>query len=805
MKSAIPETIGKYQIVSKLGQGGMGVVYQAIQKPLDRPVALKILPAEFAINEEYLARFMREAKTVATLRHENVVQVYDAGEHEGQYYIAMELVDGANLLKYAESKQRIEEREGLDLLLQAAKGLAAAHAKGLVHRDIKPENMLIGTDKILRILDFGLVMESASTTQLTATGACLGTPMYMSPEQADGLLADARTDLYSLGVSFYRVFTGETPFSSPTVMNLLFKHKFEPPRDPRSIRPDLSDNVANLLTHLLAKNRDDRPKSAQALVEMLEGLKQGKRIPPPVLTPAPGVLASGMLSHPHLQSTSAASAHKALLLTAVLMAAILAMGLWFMLGTGRGDAAALKPEPPAPREVPPAAKENWVLNGDEAYAIGRYSDALESYKKASLETPDNPGLKSKIDRTEKAQKFEETMQAGYALESKGEFDAATTKYREAADLDPGTKALEQIERVKAGIPRGKEVKVTATDVKDTAGAVVENLPPDTATPNNEHVQIKAAVPPSERDQLARKAEAARKAGEFELAAQYYSGAAAKSDGALRNTFADQANDCRRQDYVKKAFRAEEQKRYAEALELYKKAQALKADTVVNEKVAALQAKIPDTAVKIPVVPVVPVAPVEPAAVPQIVYQFGGRKKIEDLVQALKDNEALAAIITELASDPKNTEIRNCKTALEGLQACATIYGESEKIFDAAQSRLSDALDLDDDDKTQQSKSGLRTLRTKFAENAKAPRPAFLAQNYDAVAAAMKGARDDAGELSAQLASAAEMIDRKAGRISDKAVKAFGLSIGGDKKKADKFSGIAESLRKFAEQAKALRN
>jgi eukaryotic-like serine/threonine-protein kinase len=252
MTSGTPVIIGSFKILSKIGEGGMGAVYRAVHATLERPVALKILPTQFATSPEYITRFLREARTLATLRHENVVQVYDAGEQNGQYFIAMEMVEGCSLLAHLEKKKEIPTEEGLGLLLQAAKGLGAAHAKVLIHRDIKPDNLLLGTDNVLKIVDFGLVMESTTTTQLTATGAFLGTPMYMSPEQADGEIADVRTDIYSLGVSFYHVFTGKPPFASPTVMNLLFKHKFEAPPNPKAVRPDLSDDVANLLLHLMA-------------------------------------------------------------------------------------------------------------------------------------------------------------------------------------------------------------------------------------------------------------------------------------------------------------------------------------------------------------------------------------------------------------------------------------------------------------------------------------------------------------------------------------------------------------------------
>src|SRR5947208_1427463 len=140
MSESSPSQIGNFRILSKLGQGGMGSVYRAVHGTLERPVALKVLPPEFSSHAEYVSRFLREARTIAAIRHENIIQVYDSGEFNGQYYIAMELIEGGNLLNVADSRKKVEEQDGLRMMLQAARGLNAAHAKGLVHRDIKPEN-----------------------------------------------------------------------------------------------------------------------------------------------------------------------------------------------------------------------------------------------------------------------------------------------------------------------------------------------------------------------------------------------------------------------------------------------------------------------------------------------------------------------------------------------------------------------------------------------------------------------------------------------------------------------------------------
>ncbi len=430
MNTSIPETIGSFRIQGKIGQGGMGAVYRAVHGTLERPVALKVLPTEFANNPEYVTRFLREARTIATLRHDNIVQVYDAGEQNGQYFIAMELVEGSNLGAYADEHQPVNEKAGLELLLQAAKGLDAAHGKGLVHRDIKPENLLLSGDKTLRIVDFGLVMESTSTTQLTATGACLGTPMYMSPEQADGENADNRTDLYSLGVTFYRVFTGQTPFNSTTVMNLLFKHKFEAPPDPRSLRADLSTNVSNLLLHMLAKRREERPQTAQKLIEMLDLIKQGKPIPaPPTFAPLPSRSGSNTALEQTMIATPSSPGSRPrgipylgiaviCLVLAVLITTVYLLGRTpasFSQSTlGATDSNSADgshveklvvdplPSPDSTRPTPGAVSpiDDAVARGDKAAEAGNLKSAIDEYKIGLVTDPQNATLLQRIKKTE---------------------------------------------------------------------------------------------------------------------------------------------------------------------------------------------------------------------------------------------------------------------------------------------------------------------------------------------------------------------------------------------------------------------
>ena len=814
MAADMPETIGNFRIVEKLGQGGMGAVFRAMHGTLERPVALKILPAEFANNPEYVMRFLREARTIATLRHENVVQVYDAGEQGGQYYIAMELVDGENLLKYAEGKGKLTEQEGLALLLQAAKGLAAAHAKSLVHRDIKPENLLLGKDNVLRIVDFGLVMESTSTTQLTATGACLGTPMYMSPEQADGEQADARTDLYSLGVTFYRVFTGHPPFSSPTVMNLLFKHKFEAPPDPRSPRPDLSQDVAYLLLHLMAKKREERPQGAQALIEMIEGIKQGKHIPPPPVFVAPVTDAfsgASLISPRQLVAAQRATQKKILLATAAVVALLIGLGLYLFLSGRR--------TPDEPGAGVPVTNPALHLQdrGDVAFAAGRYAEALENFREALAEAPQNPELKTRIARTEQAMKFKDLMQQAELAESRGELDAAAARYGEAIAVDEGETAKPRLARVKEKIASNAALS---------------------SSRRNE-----------DRDQQARKALEAEKEGKYEVAADFYARAAALADGDLRIELADKASECRRQNYLAKGAAAEGQADYATAAAMYSRALNIKTDPAVSAKLEKIQKLAANTAeIDAPFANAMRAAQAALTArnFPQARLQLGvalGLKpndteasaklkeldrleaaakipppnvansaavvrKVDVLLASGKDEAAVAELAAGRAADPAHADLKNLKTAVDRMQTCATLYAELQKIVDSGQDTVRDMRDQDDDNQTRQLKRSLTDLSTRFADRARRVRPLVLEHNYDSVRLCLDTAKNDAKELAEDLATAAQTCETHAEKAGKKGEADFFGVVkigGGDSKKAEKYREFAKAFKKLAADARALRD
>ncbi|HEX9637928.1 MAG TPA: serine/threonine-protein kinase [Acidobacteriota bacterium] len=270
---------GKYRLDAFISSGGMGSVYRATHLMLGKPVAIKVIQPGMVPSAELAQRFQREARAACQLAHPNIVAVHDLGqEPDGTLYIAMELVDGTSL-KQLLARGPIASDRATRILTQLASALALAHSRGVIHRDLKPQNVMLCTDsagrETAKLLDFGIAksLESEELTALTSTGTVLGTPHYMSPEQAAGRPVDARSDLYSLGVMLYEMLVGEAPFHDPSVATILYKHVWEPPEPPSRKRPDLpiAAQLERIVMRCLAKDPAQRYASAAALLEELHG------------------------------------------------------------------------------------------------------------------------------------------------------------------------------------------------------------------------------------------------------------------------------------------------------------------------------------------------------------------------------------------------------------------------------------------------------------------------------------------------------------------------------------------------------
>ena len=265
----------RYELLSTLGKGGMGVVYLARDQQLDEEVALKVLrPDVMKEDPSLLDRFKQEIKLARRITHRNVLRTHDFGEADGTPYISMEYLEGVTLKDLIASKGALPIGVGLRIAKQMCQGLEAAHAQGVVHRDIKPQNMLILPETgDLKIMDFGIARVSAvkaGEAGLTTAGTVMGTPDYMSPEQAQGLPADFRSDIYSLGIVLFEVFTGALPFPGDTLMAIVLSHIRTPPPPPRQVNPRVPERLEAIILRAIDKDPARRYQTVGDLLDDLD-------------------------------------------------------------------------------------------------------------------------------------------------------------------------------------------------------------------------------------------------------------------------------------------------------------------------------------------------------------------------------------------------------------------------------------------------------------------------------------------------------------------------------------------------------
>ena len=288
----IGKKFGDFEIREELGRGGMGQVFKAHQISLDRDVAIKILPGSLSEVEEFRERFDVEAKAVASLVHENIMQMYSKGvTDDGIHYFAMEYVDGEDLADKMKRGVTFSEAEATEIAIQVCRGLEAAWRKNIIHRDIKPSNIMIAQNGVVKIADFGLAKSLDATKKLTQTNMYMGTVAYTSPEQGEGKPLDHRTDIYSLGIVYYQLLTGSVPFRGETPSSVIYKHVYEAPPPPRAINPSISPQAEAVVLKAIAKKPDDRFQNVVEFRDALESLKKTQPGKEPGLEKQAAVLA----------------------------------------------------------------------------------------------------------------------------------------------------------------------------------------------------------------------------------------------------------------------------------------------------------------------------------------------------------------------------------------------------------------------------------------------------------------------------------------------------------------------------------
>jgi eukaryotic-like serine/threonine-protein kinase len=422
---------GRYRMLRLLGEGGMGAVYVAEHVILRRQVAIKFLLADYAANKEMIARFHREARAAAAIQHKNIIDIFDVGvSTQGSPFLVMEYLEGESLAALLKRAGPLNLGETCAILEQALLGLQAAHDKGILHRDLKPENLFLAyvpnQPPTVKLIDFGIskFMEGGPDQSRTQTGFVLGTPAYMSPEQARGLsTVDRRSDLFSMGTILYEMLTGAWPFVGNTFADLVAKLLFEPPKPPHLVRADFPAQAQPLLDKALAKHPDQRFQSADEMLAALRGLdgfaQRMERLASLASTIRKRGFAAGDLGEKVLGADSAAQSEAAIedapptiwnrrritlgIVAAAVLAVLVVAVLW---GVGRGpktaapsaqqarpplEAPVLQPSNPAPVPPPVPAKEAPVLAPEPARDKIEPSPARE----ASEEKPEQKPTPSK--------------------------------------------------------------------------------------------------------------------------------------------------------------------------------------------------------------------------------------------------------------------------------------------------------------------------------------------------------------------------------------------------------------------------
>ncbi|MCI0343494.1 MAG: serine/threonine protein kinase, partial [Planctomycetales bacterium] len=272
----IGEVVGGCEVIRKIGKGGMGSVFEAKHIGLNKRVALKILAPSLTANSEIVRRFLQEARAAAKLDHPNIVQVLNVGRDAHHHFIVMQFVEGRSLSAVVEEKGALEPRRASEIVRDVARGLAAAHRQGVIHRDVKPGNIMISGDGSAKIADFGLAKETSGEGDISRAGQILGSPHYMSPEQGDGKKVDHRSDIYSLGITFYYCLSGQKPFTGATPIAIIMKHLYDPPPPLREIAPGVPVEHESVAMRMMEKDPENRYLTCEEVLEDLERLLRGE-------------------------------------------------------------------------------------------------------------------------------------------------------------------------------------------------------------------------------------------------------------------------------------------------------------------------------------------------------------------------------------------------------------------------------------------------------------------------------------------------------------------------------------------------
>lgn len=387
-------TVGRFRVLSEIDRGGMGIVFLAEDDALRRKVALKVLRASFAADEERRRRFLREARAAAGVSHPNLVTVYDVGEHEGRAYIAMEYLRGKSLRSVLASRDSLMPvEEATDVARQVLRGLVHAHENGLLHRDLKPENVLVGDDGRVRLVDFGLAkIEDAATeaepegthVHTTKDGLIMGTPGYMSPEQARGQAVDERSDVFSFGVLFFELLTFRRPFVGPSKADIVTSLLRDEAPHAVDLRPEVGARLSSILDRCLAKSPDDRWPSSRALANALDAHAERDAKSDSQITPPAFAEADTAITRRKPPPTAPPRARMSTRLKGAITVLALGLGIAVVVGVSRGRTGTpARPSADAgPSNSALAITDLPPPKSNSAEALTAYRQAMQAFRDA---------------------------------------------------------------------------------------------------------------------------------------------------------------------------------------------------------------------------------------------------------------------------------------------------------------------------------------------------------------------------------------------------------------------------------------
>ena len=388
---------GRYEVVEEIGIGGMGKVYRVFDKKIHEMVALKLIRPEIGTDKEIIERFSQELKTARKIAHRNVCRMFDIGEEAGTHYITMEFVTGEDLRTLINRIGQLTVGKTIEIAKQICEGLAEAHALGIIHRDLKPQNIMIDREGKPKIMDFGIA-RFVRMKGVTAPGTVIGTPEYMSPEQAEGKEADQRSDIYSLGIILFEALTGKVPFEGDTPLSIALKHKIETPPDPRKFNAHIPEDLNRLILKCLAKEREKRYQTASEIIGELDKIEKGIPTTQRVLPEKKPLTAREITIKFKMKKVLVPGG-------AILALAALAVGIWLFW--------------PRPKPVDPTQLWN---EGKRYWAEKKYDKALVQFKKLLS-----------IDSGH----FEAQLGIAQILKEQGNADEAVVEYEKAIGLNKG--------------------------------------------------------------------------------------------------------------------------------------------------------------------------------------------------------------------------------------------------------------------------------------------------------------------------------------------------------------------------------